>query len=119
ATATVLGDGRVVAFSGLRSNGSTNRSVEIFDPRSASTPWTSPATAPFTPPLYPRMFLLPNGNVFYTGQGSGTRNTNSWILTPTTPPTWASSAATTRNRDYGAHVLLPLYPPAYAPKVMS
>ena len=78
ATATVLGDGRVMAFSGLRSNGSTNRSVEIFDPGSASTPWTSPSTAaPFTPPLFPRMFLLPNGRVFYTGQGSGSRTSNS------------------------------------------
>jgi hypothetical protein len=108
-----------MAFSGLRSNGSTNRSVEIFDPGQRVDAVDEPVDGgAFTPPLFPRMFLLPNGRVFYTGQGSGSRTSNSWIFDPT-PRTWASSAATTRSRDYGAHVLLPLYPPSYVPKVMS
>ena len=29
--------------------------------------WSQPYTAPFTPDLYPRMHLLPNGKVFYSG----------------------------------------------------
>src|SRR5262245_23700631 len=69
ATATALGDGRIMAFSGLGLNGSTNNTVEIYDLQDAGAGWSGPAAAPFSPPLYPRMFLLPNGKVFYTGQG--------------------------------------------------
>ena len=70
---TVLGDGRVMAFSGNLADGNRSNTVEIFDIRTADVPWSAPAAAPFTPPLYPRMFLLPNGKVFFTGQGSGMR----------------------------------------------
>src|ERR1041384_8627237 len=76
ATATTLGDGRVMTFSGTNSSGGTNNTVEIYDLKAAGTGWTAPTTAPFSPPLYPRMFLLPNGTVFYTGQGSGPNNAN-------------------------------------------
>ncbi|HEX4771981.1 MAG TPA: galactose oxidase-like domain-containing protein [Bryobacteraceae bacterium] len=116
-TATALGDGRVMAFSGLGSSGSTNKTVEIYDLQNAGTGWTSPVTAPFTPPLYPRMFVLPNGKVFFTGQGDST-NTNSQIFDPVAQA-WTTSAATTTNRTYGSAVLLPLLPPAYTPKVMN
>jgi hypothetical protein len=118
ATATTLGDGRVMAFSGLSNNGGTNNTVEIYDLKNAGAGWTSPATAPFVPPLYPRMFLLPNGNVFYTGQGSTQITPNSWIFSPGSG-TWAQSVATTIDRTYGSAVLLPLLPPSYKPKVMN
>src|SRR5262249_46807910 len=81
-TATTLGDGRVLAFSGLGLSGATNNTVEIYDLRSAGAGWTSPAAAPFTPPLYPRMVTLPNGNVFYTGHGSGTSSAPGWMCHP-------------------------------------
>src|SRR6266851_2417167 len=81
-TATTLGDGRVVAFSGLGHSGGTNSTVEIYDLRNAGAGWSSPVAAPFTPPLYPRMALLPNGTVFYTGQGSGTNSARGWIFDP-------------------------------------
>jgi galactose oxidase-like protein len=50
--------------------------------------------------LYPRQFLLPNGNVFYTGQGSGSYSANGYVFNPATG-SWSISAATTRNRTYG------------------
>src|SRR5262245_17532951 len=116
ATTTMLGDGRIMAFSGLRLNGSTSRTVEIFDLRNV-TPWSSAVTAPFTPPLYPRMFLLPSGKVFFTGHGASSL-TRSWIFDPG-PRTWTQSAAVSGDRGYGTATLLPLYPPAYTPKVMT
>ena len=82
ATATTLGDGRVMTFSGLSLSGGTNNTVEIYDLQNAGAGWSSPTTAPFSPPLYPRLFLLPNGNVFYAGQGSGTNNASAWIFNP-------------------------------------
>ena len=120
-TATALGDGRMMAFSGLNLSGgtnNTNNTVEIYDLRNAGAGWTSPVTAPFFPTLYPRMFLLPNGNVFYTGQGGGTNSTFSWIFDPV-GGIWAQSVRTTLNRYYGSAVLLPLLPPSYTPKVMN
>src|SRR5262245_19380345 len=117
ATATTLGDGRVMAFSGLGLSGGTNNTVEIYDLKNAGAGWSSPVSAPFSPPLYPQMFLLPNGKVFYTGQGSG-RSANAWIFDPG-PKTWGQSVATTRDRHYGSAILLPLLPPSYTPKVMN
>jgi hypothetical protein len=117
-TATTLGDGRVMAFSGLNLSGGTNNTVEIYDLRDAGAGWTSPVNAPFSPPLYPRMFLLPDGKVFYTGQGSGGNSGFSWIFDPV-GGIWAQSAGTTFNRSYGSSVILPLLPPSYTPKVMN
>jgi hypothetical protein len=116
-TATTLGDGRIMAFSGLSGAGGINNTVEIYDLRNAGAGWTAPIGAPFSPPLYPRMFLLPNGNVFYNGQGDGV-SANGWIFDPLAR-TWTRSAATTRDRHYGSSVLLPLLPPSYTPKVIN
>src|SRR5204862_3101692 len=66
-TATAMGDGRVMAFSGLDVNGSTTPVVQFF---TTGAGWSGPVSAPWTPPLYPRMNLLPNGKVFYSGPGS-------------------------------------------------
>jgi hypothetical protein len=112
-TATVLGDGRTMVFSGLNKTGGTNTTVEFY---STSTGWSAAYAAPWTPPLYPRMHLLPNGNVVYTGS---TTTTN--IFNPSTH-TWTTNVATTNytgTRTYGSSVLLPLTPANnYAPKVM-
>ena len=117
ATALTLGDGRIMAFSGTKLGGGTNNTVEIYRIGSTGTGWSSPAAAPFVPPLYPRMALLPNGKVFYTGHGSGTSNANGYTFDPVAG-TWTSTLPTTGNRSYGSAVILPLVPPAYTPKVM-
>lgn len=117
ATVTTLGDGRIMAFSGLGNSGGTNKTVEIYDLALAGAGWGSAATAPFTPPLFPRQFLLPNGKVFFTAHGGGTSASNAWIFDPV-PRTWTSSVARTRDRTYGAAVLFPLTPPSYTPKIM-
>jgi len=111
-TTTVLGDGRVLTFSGLDENGNTNTTVEFY---TAGTGWSSAFAAGWTPPLYPRLHLLPNGKVFYSGS-----TTQSRLFDPSAR-TW-TNVATTRysgTRTYGTSVLLPLTPANnYTPRVM-
>jgi hypothetical protein len=78
-TVTTLGDGRVMTFSGLDENGSTNATVEIYKP---GTGWSPQYAAGWTPPLYPRMHLLPDGKVLYSGSGTGSR-----VFDPAAVPT--------------------------------
>src|SRR5262245_53383324 len=118
ATTTVLPDGRIMAFSGSDPNGNPNTTVEIYSLTDAGAGWTDPVTAPFTPPLYPRMMLLPNGTVFFTGQGNLPPTANSWTFDPLAER-WTVSAATTSDRTYGTALLLPLLPPWYAARVMN
>ena len=112
-TVTVLGDGRVMTFSGLNEAGATNSAVEIYTPGSG---WSPEYPSGWTPPLYPRMHLLPNGKVFYSGSGQGSR-----IFDPAAK-TWSATIATTNysgTRTYGTSVLLPLSPvDGYRARVM-
>lgn len=112
-TLTNLGDGTLMTFSGLTETGSTNSTVEIY---SLSSGWSAPIGTPFTPPLYPRMTLLPNGKVFYSGS-----TTSSRYFDPVAH-TWSGVVATTNysgTRTYGTSVLLPLLPASnYKPVVM-
>ncbi len=112
-TDTILGDGRLMTFSGLDETGKTNVQVEIYKVGSG---WAAPSTAPWTPPLYPRLHLLPNGKVFYSGA-----TTQSRTFDPSNN-TWSSVIATTNYsgvRTYGSSVLFPLTPAnGYKPKVI-
>ena len=113
ATATTLGDGRVMAMSGLTQTGGVSTTVEIYDLKNAGAGWNSPTSVPFGPPLYPHVFLLPNGKVFYTGQGWGGSNANSWIFDPANG-SWTVSAGTTMTvRWFVGH------PAAAAPQLRS
>ncbi len=118
ASAIELGDGNIMAMSGLTQAGGTSTQVEIYDLRNAGVGWKAPVNLGFTPPLYPRIFTLPNGKVFYTGQGSGNANANGYMFDPSTN-VWSISVPTMSNRSYGTSVLLPLMPPSYTPKVMN
>ena len=112
-TVTVLPSGQVMTFSGFDENGEiTNTAVEIYTVNSG---WSPQYTANWTPPLYPRMHVLPSGNVFYSGETSTTR-----LFNPSNQ-TWTTVADTYYgiDREYGSSVLLPLTPANnYDPKVM-
>ena len=112
-TLLTLGDGRVMTFSGLLETGGTNTSVEFY---SADSGWSTEYNAGWSPDLYPRLHLLPNGKVFYSGA-----QTTSKLFDPSTN-TWNTNVATTNyggNRTYGSSVLLPLSPDNnYDPKIM-
>jgi len=123
-TAIVLGDGRVMVLSGALSGmdnhdqnltGTTNTTVEFY---TVGTGWSQeyPVPTTWTPPLYPRLHLLPNGNVFYSAP-----EPTSALFDPANE-TWTLDVATTiygASRGYGSSVLLPLTPANnYDPRVM-
>jgi hypothetical protein len=111
-TATVLGNGRVMVFGGTNKTGGTNAGVEIY---SVGSGFGSSHNAPWNPPLYPRLHLLPNGKVFYSGS-----TTQSRMFDPSAF-TWTNVAVTNYGgtRTYGSSVLLPLTPgTGYKPKVL-
>ena len=112
-TLTMLNDGRIMTFSGLNeTNGATNTTVEIY---TLGSGWSPQYTPNWTPPLYPRMHLLPSGNIFYSGSSATSR-----LFNPTTQA-WTTVANTKSGilRTYGSSVLLPLTPANnYDPKVM-
>ena len=87
--------------------------MEIYTP---GIGWSPEYAAGWTPPLYPRMHLLPDGTVLYSGSGTGSR-----IFNPSTK-TWTGSLPSTNyagTRTYGTSVLLPLTPAnGYTPRVM-
>jgi hypothetical protein len=111
-TGTVLGNGSVLAVSGLTNTSSTvNQSVQIW----SGTQWTAAGTIFAGVPLYPRQHLLPNGKVFEDGA-----NRNSKMYDPATH-LWSDVATTIfpGSRDYGTSVLLPLSQAnGYKPKVI-
>jgi hypothetical protein len=111
-TATTLGDGRILAFSGLNEQSSTNTTVEIY---TVGSGWSQEYSAGWTPPLYPRMHLLPNGNVFYSGPSAFS------MMFDTDAHTWSAITGTnySSGRTYGSSVLLSLTPAnGYTPRVM-
>jgi len=112
-TGTVLGDGRVMAFSGDNENDVNNNAVEFY---TEGLGWSQQYVASWNPPNYPRLHLLPNGNIFYSGP-----TPSSAFFNPATQH-WTLGVAHTNyalGRTYGSSVLLPLSPQnGYAPKVM-
>jgi hypothetical protein len=131
-TTLELNDGRILTFSGLDENGNTNQSLEIYTANGNSATKSDEYVSPWAPPLYPRMHLLPSGQIFYSASTSDSHlfdpSTNSWVSnprlegTPGTPPStvaWTIYGGGDEERTYGSSVLLPLTPANhYSPKVM-
>ncbi len=111
-TPIVLGDGRVLTFSGYNEDGEiTNTTFQYY---TVNQSWSPLYTPDWTPPLYPRLTLLPSGNVFYSGETTPTQMLN------TSTQAWTTVANTYYglDREYGSTVLLPLTPANnYDPKV--
>jgi Domain of unknown function (DUF1929) len=110
-TGTVLGDGSVLVYSGLGTDGSMNRTVQIWNGKA----WKAAGTAFANVDLYPRQHVLPDGKVFEDGY-----NPDSQLYDPVSHA--FTTVATTifgRDRFAGTSVLLPLTPAnAFKPKVM-
>jgi hypothetical protein len=137
-----LADDRVLTFSGLEYRLPTDspkknvfkilyeliakideriaRVHEVFDP--ATKKWT-PMKGERKMPLYPRMHLLPDGDIFYSGMF------NTHFLTPGRFPSARWSPKTEqwtevggrhfkKDREEGISVLLPLHLPDYKPRVL-
>ncbi len=71
-TATAMGDGTALVFSGNLPNAERNEDVELFElgpGGSGNASFTVLPGASKSIPLYPRMHLLPSGEVFRAGPG--------------------------------------------------
>lgn len=110
-TGTVLGDGSVLVYSGLGTDGNMNQTVQIWNGKA----WKAAGTAFANVDLYPRQHVLPDGKVFEDGY-----NPNSQLYDPVTH-TFTPVATTIFGQDRfaGTSVLLPLTPAnAFKPKVI-
>ena len=105
-TLVSLGDGRAVVSSGIEAPN------EIFDP---AVGWAAlPATTNL--PLYPHLFLLQDGRLFYTGGQLGNATVEGRAIEPLTGAEEPVSGLRDKDvRDQGNSILLP---PAQAQRVM-
>ena len=118
ATATTLGDGRIMAFSGIGVDGVRHNTVEIYDLRNAGAGWSDSSGGAVLRRRSIRAWCCCRTARSSTRARAGSAPGNAWIFDPAVG-TWAVSAPTTRDRDNGSAVLLPLLPPSYTPKVMN
>lgn len=105
-TLTVLPDGRVLISSGASREPNGQNRFEVFDPiNNTMDELTIGGTAPFTTmspmPLYPFMFVLPNGDIFYAGaEDAIAAHSHGRVLvpdysdTPTSNSNWTWSSRT-------------------------
>lgn len=118
-TVVTLGDGRIIALSGLNENGSLDTYPDIY---SDATDWIYFAQPTSRLPMYSHIFLLSSGKLFYSG-GYFYENHGVWprILTLPKDPTQkitetsVSGLVDLNSRSQCACVLLP---PAQDQKVM-
>jgi hypothetical protein len=113
-TLTTLGDGRVLAVSGLNTAGAYNRVPEIYAPGGG---WARLATLATTWPMYAHLFLLDDGRIFYSGGQLGSNKglaPRIWDM-GTNTTTGVGGLTNSALRNQAASVLLP---PAQEQRVM-
>jgi hypothetical protein len=89
-TVTELGDGRLVAISGNRTDSTWADTPEVYDPRTNSwTALTSISTSQVHEEEYPLSYLLPNGRIFTIASSVG----RSFELDPDAP-SWTAVGGT-------------------------
>jgi galactose oxidase len=97
-TNTTTGTGEVVIIAGRDEAGTQVTIPEIWNPSGAIRQLTA---APLSLPYYPRMFLAPNGKLFYAGENQRSR----WLKITGTG-LWTSGPNRLYGvRDYGAAVM--------------
>ena len=123
-TCIMVPDGSVVVMAGLTKGFPwvfLNK-IEVFSPKRE---WATLKDADRWLPLYPRLHLLPNGEIFYTG------SYNTHYTFPFSVTSFPSSALNTKTgkwriignphnlkREEGTTVILPLTPPGYTAQVL-
>jgi hypothetical protein len=113
-TLTTLGDGRVLAVSGLDTTGAYNQLPEIY---SRGIGWAPLAKTKQIWPMYAHLFLLRDGRIFYAGGQLGSNKGLApciWDM-GTNTTTGVGGLTNTSLRNQAASVLLP---PAQAQRVM-
>lgn len=118
-TLVTLGDGRVLAVSGLDENGNLNINPEIYSP--STNTWSRYSKPTSNIPQYAHLFLLSSGKIFYSGGYMGGYTVSPRILTlPSnfTQQITETAVSGLQNPDYGNQAASVLLPPAQNQKVM-
>lgn len=123
-TLITLGDGRVLAMAGLtkRFPWAFLRSIEVYTPGQG---WHKLEGAERWLPLYPRLHLLPSGEVFYAGSFNThytypfrIRGFPTGLLDVEARRWRTLGLPNTSQREEGTTALLPLTPPDYQARVL-
>ena len=97
-TSTGLANGDILVTSGqIDPVRGINGLPQIW--QAATSTWQDLSSAQLIVPLYPRMFLAPNGKVFYAGEAPQSR-----YLDTTGTGQWSPVATSNMNRDYGSAI---------------
>jgi hypothetical protein len=110
-----LASGSVLATSGLDSNGALNQTIEI-NTNPDSAPWTK--TRAFALPLYPHLFLLGDGRLFYSGGKMDSPGDSAPLVFDPVNPTNAVGVSGLDNPGLCNQSASVLMPPAQDQKVM-
>ncbi|MEH2375669.1 galactose oxidase-like domain-containing protein [Nostoc sp.] len=118
-TALTLGSGRILAVAGLDKDGKLNRQPEIYSSTFANG-WNAFPTGN-SYPQYAHLFLLSNGNIFYSGACMGGNAMTPRILT--LPGTFTQSITEKlvpglQDPNFGNQAASVLLPPAQDQRVM-
>ena len=119
-TLVTLGDGRVLAVSGLNEDGNLNETIEVYSPQTDT--WQTLHLPPDFPglPLYAHLFLMADGRVLFTGgqvEGPDVPLGRACSTSPTARSAWSlpGKLSEAGSRKQSASVLLP---PAQDQKAM-
>lgn len=118
-TIVTLGNGRILALSGLDAQGNLSKQVEIY---SGSTGWLAfpPTTSTF--PMYSHLFLLSSGKLFYSGANTfgGDTPTPRILTLPSSfsSPIAEQSVPGLGNANFPNQAASVLLPPAQDQRVM-
>ncbi len=118
-TLVTLGDGRVLAVSGLEENGILEAWPSIYSPQTVWDYFTNPTS---NLPMYAHLFLLSSGKIFFSGACFYNTGVSPRILT--LPANFTQTITETplvsglQNADYVNQAASVLLPPAQDQKVM-
>jgi len=128
-TAVLLGDGRVLVFSGRREShpllasppANIADAVEVIHPPSFQPHYVT-GGATFRLPLYPGLHLAPNGRIYYTHTNWGLEiddvDTRSLEITGETTAAWTPYSGRRPNQPRREEAMSVLLPPASAGKIL-
>lgn len=126
-TCILLPDGRVMVMAGLSKSfpWAFLNQLEVYSPDNSAGEWQQVVGANHWVPMYPRLHLLPSGDIFYAG------SFNTHYTFPFSLRSFPSATYSIRNnkwttignpsnikREEGTSVLLPLLPPDYVARVI-
>lgn len=109
-TCTTLPDGRILVVAGIGTNASLVEQPEIYNPTFNQWGTLGDLTTSEIAPLYPSMFVMPDGRVFYAGGGHNEHDNKTYVLDLDTP-SWTEYPASSNSFFSGRLGSIVMYEP--------